>query len=291
MENQVNNNQISSQPGQSNKDGKGEVEVLESKPFIQPEKKQTVNIGTLNFYNSLPLRLQERYKGKEHHFWWDLVFVVLIILLGGFNLFLLFGGNTYFSLRLGEKKVIEINKQESGQEPGSQQSTSTLVVKENSNLQISGLARYFTLEGDQLGRGPLPPQVGESTSYWIFWKLENNPNALANVQVSGKLAANVSFTGRSSVVEGGNLKYDSSTNRVTWIINNISSGQTISQAGFEVSLTPAANQTGSVALLIQNIFASAKDLVSGQNIQKSAADISTYNISTETGKNLEIISE
>ena len=36
--------------------------------------------------------------------------------------------------------------------------------------------RYYTEEGDQLGRGPLPPQVGETTKYWVFVQITNTTN-------------------------------------------------------------------------------------------------------------------
>jgi len=81
--------------------------------------------------------------------------------------------------------------------------------KINSDLTAQVLARYFSPEGDQLGRGPLPPEVGEVTKYWIFLSVDNNLNDVSDVSVMAYLPPNVEWT-KAMSVSLGNLSYNSS---------------------------------------------------------------------------------
>jgi len=88
-------------------------------------------------------------------------------------------------------------------------------------LKIHAESRYYTEEGDQLGRGPLPPKVGQTTKYWINFFLTASPNAVKDAVIKAHLPAGVIWTGKTNVVEGEPLKFDPLSRTVTWKNNSV----------------------------------------------------------------------
>lgn len=101
--------------------------------------------------------------------------------------------------------------------------------------------RYYTQEGDQLGRGPLPPQVSKETKYWVFIPLTNSTSKIKNLKLTANLPNYVSYTGKSSVSNGNNPVYDNNQRKISWVLNSLPAH---TQAGvyFEISWTPSAEQ-------------------------------------------------
>ncbi|MFA6131760.1 MAG: hypothetical protein WC702_01665 [Patescibacteria group bacterium] len=123
--------------------------------------------------------------------------------------------------------------------------------------------RYATERGDQLGRGPLPPIVGEETKYWIFWNISGTTNEINNLSITGELPANVAFTGRQTVSTGSAVTYDETTKTVSWktskITPSFSPSAKIIGAAFEVAIIPSENQVGTSPTLISNVLLSGTD--------------------------------
>ena len=117
-------------------------------------------------------------------------------------------------------------------------------------------ARYYTSEGDQLGRGPLPPQVGKTTKYWVVVNIANTSNALNEAVLNGSLPAWVEFTGKQSVTIGSPITFNPASRAISWKHNSIPA---YSQTGlyFEVSITPQSSQAGQNLTLVNspNFFA------------------------------------
>ncbi len=119
-------------------------------------------------------------------------------------------------------------------------------------------ARYYTSEGDQLGRGSLPPQVGKTTKYWIFVKIINTTNALNNAVFNTSLPEGVEFTGKQSTSIGSQLDYNNASRAISWKYNTLPAN---SQTGlyFEVSVTPQSWQVGQNILLTNSLQFFATD--------------------------------
>lgn len=124
------------------------------------------------------------------------------------------------------------------------------------NLSWSAETRYFTPEGDQLGRGPLPPTVDETTKYWIFINIKNTTNAVTDAKFSATLAPGVTFTGKQSVSIGPQIQ--NSNGNVTWSYSELPAN---SNTGlyFEVAVTPTTAQIGKNLDLINSLKFSATD--------------------------------
>ncbi len=118
--------------------------------------------------------------------------------------------------------------------------------------------RYFTPEGDQLGRGPLPPEVGAPTKYWIFAEAFNTINPVENPRLTITLAPGVTFTGKQSITIGNPATYNAVTNQITWQHNTLPAHSTTG-IYFEVSVTPTPNQIGKTLTLVTDSTFSATD--------------------------------
>lgn len=153
--------------------------------------------------------------------------------------------------------------------------------KVNTLLTFSPIGRYY-FAGEQIGRGPLPPKVGQTTTYWIFGKIINTVNEVENVTVTGTLGPNVQWTGQTSVAYGeSDLSYNPQTGQVTWKINFIPDSfhsdvdNPNITAGFAVNLTPSADQVGQFATLISNITITARDKWTGADLVYKAYGVTT----------------
>lgn len=149
-----------------------------------------------------------------------------------------------------------------------------LVIKFVSQVNFLAQSKYYTVEGEQLGMGPLPPKVNTITGYWLFWKVENGYSDLKETKVEAKLPVGVIFTGKTSVTVGAGVEFNPTTNQVIWNLGKIARAIT-AQAAFEVEIIPTLNQVGQSPQLLTDIKFQAVDVYSDKIIQKTAADLTT----------------
>ncbi len=114
-------------------------------------------------------------------------------------------------------------------------------------------AHYFSDEGVQVGSGPLPPVVGERTTYRIQWNLAGAESGAQSTTFSTTLPSYVSWNNQFSA-NRGNISYDAARRLVTWTINNLdsynfSNGEL--QAEWEVGFIPNSGHAGRIIPLTQ----------------------------------------
>lgn len=145
-------------------------------------------------------------------------------------------------------------------------------LKIGSKPILTAEVRYYTPEGDQLGRGPLPPQVGKETKYWILIKLLNTTSELAKVNFNADLLPYVKWTDKSSVSMGKQINYNPTKNQVSWTINIL---QPYEKAGiyFEVSLTPQDNQRGETPIILKNIQFNGHDTFIDEDVSLTSPNL------------------
>jgi len=151
-------------------------------------------------------------------------------------------------------------------------------------LGITAESRYYTNEGDQLGRGPLPPRVGKETKYWAMIRISNSTSFLSNPRFSATLPPGVRWTGKSSVSHGRDVSYNSGSNIISWSHNGLAAHQ---QAGvfFELAIVPNESQIGTTPLLLQNIRVTAHDNFTNRDLTRTANNISTAIPNDSIGRN------
>ncbi len=170
------------------------------------------------------------------------------------------------TLSIDEPKIID-----------AQISGTAVEAKISGSARLRAAARYYTSEGDQLGRGPLPPRVGKTTTYWIFASLETGATELQDGFASFRLPAGVTWTGRAAVTVGQDLVLEG--DRLIWRI-----GVTDPHAGvlheapsasFEVTLTPTGAQVGTTPLLLSDAAYTGTDAWTDEALTSSQGGLST----------------
>ena len=146
-------------------------------------------------------------------------------------------------------------------------SENILEVKLNSFYELKTRGYFY----DQTfgNSGPLPPKVGQTTTYTIYWSLINASNNLSGAKVEAFLPGNVSWQGITSP-SNEKISFDSSTRKITWQVGNLNVGTGFlipaRQAIFQVALTPSIVQVGRPAELLQKSSFSAKDTFTGTSL-------------------------
>ncbi len=165
----------------------------------------------------------------------------------------------------------------------------TLSVKIASLLKLFSRAIYYNSLIPN--SGPLPPRVGQATSYTVFWQVQTGTNDIREVMVSGILPSNVQWAG---VVRGDNqdkVLYNPSSNTVTWSLGTLSAntGLLRSRAGvmFQVVLNPGPETAGQSPILVRQIQINGTDSFISQSLSNTAPDLTTELRDDPQSKNTE----
>jgi hypothetical protein len=118
--------------------------------------------------------------------------------------------------------------------------------------------------------GPIPPKVGEETSYTIHWKIVNVSNDLSDVKVVSSLPSGVKWNNKFSPNDES-ISFNERTNEIEWAIGNMKNGVGIlepaREISFQISVTPEVNQAGNELVLLNSSILTAKDIFTGVDIK------------------------
>lgn len=128
--------------------------------------------------------------------------------------------------------------------------------------------------------GPLPPEVGEDTSFTIHWQLTNPGNDMSNVRLTGVLPPGVTWENATSVTAGQpEVTFNPNTSEVIWNLGVLPRGVGVTgdkyEASFKVKIRPSINQKGRVITLIKNSKLTATDSFTRQNVILPLGDMTT----------------
>lgn len=147
-------------------------------------------------------------------------------------------------------------------------------LKVNSDLTFLAAARYFNDDNIAVGTGPVPPEVGKTTAYRIFWKATNSLHELENLKVSTVLPENVSWSNKSEI-EAGELKFDEATREISWTLNRIPLDIKELGVNFEITITPSEADKGKLVTLISGSTLQVTDKSTGGTISKTGGTLTT----------------
>jgi hypothetical protein len=147
-------------------------------------------------------------------------------------------------------------------------------LKVNSDLSFETAARYFNDDNIAVGTGPLPPKVGETTAYRIFWKISNSLHELENLKVSTILPENIKWSNKFEI-KAGDLKFDEATREIAWTLNRIPLDIKELEVNFEITVTPAEAEKGKLLTLILDTSLAVGDKSTGGTISKSGGVLTT----------------
>lgn len=154
-----------------------------------------------------------------------------------------------------------------------------LVTMLSSRLSVNTAPVFFTSEGDQIGVGSVPPQVGEYTSYWAVIKVINTNNKVRDAKLIAQLPPGVEFTNIYNVTAGNQIIYHKNSNQIEWQIEEMPVLAGIynpaPEARIQLAITPTENQVGQIPALLTSISVSATDEVTGALLSAAGKNITT----------------
>lgn len=143
-------------------------------------------------------------------------------------------------------------------------------------VKFNAGATYFV--GPFKNTGPLPPKVGEETTYTVTWSIINPTNQVRQGRVSGKLPNYVKWLSFISPLDE-KVIYDKTNNEVIWDIGTIEpgaeSGLPSREVSFQISITPSLSQLDSVVDLIKDMNFSGVDILTGDTVNSSFPSLNT----------------
>lgn len=123
--------------------------------------------------------------------------------------------------------------------------------------------------------GPLPPKVGEQTTYTVRFRLGTTLNDVGDVRVVAVLPDGVAYTGKTYLTTGG-VEYNERTGEVTWKIPLLEAltGRTTPPAELhvQVAVTPGENTKGKEIQLLNVINVEGMDEFVDQIVKNEITD-------------------
>lgn len=157
----------------------------------------------------------------------------------------------------------------------------TIVNTFNSNTELSAQGRYFDEQGQAVGSGPLPPLVGQTTTYQIVWQIKNSFNELTDINVSAELPAGVTLN-QGGHVDAGEITQAGS--KISWNVNRMPTSIDHLTATFLVSVTPESKDLNKLLTLVKESTLTASDKETSGNVTITDAPITTDLTGDEAAK-------
>ncbi len=156
---------------------------------------------------------------------------------------------------------------------GSSLQTPPFPISMKANADLFSEGRYYSEQGAPLGTGPLPPEVGQATTYKVFWTIGEAVHDLESVSVTATIPPDVSWNNQvlSSL---GNATYDSGTQTVTWEISDLPAGQSATTE-FSLKLIPGSEDVGTFVKLLSGAVLKATDIKTQSAILSEAEPLTT----------------
>ena len=149
-------------------------------------------------------------------------------------------------------------------------SSNEINMKVNTRLAVD-IKGYYA-DQNIPNSGPVPPKVGQETTYTIHWKAFNISNDASGVTVSAVLPTNSQMTGEI-FPKDAKIEYNPRTNSIVWTIGDMESGEGIlsdpPEVAFQVKIKPSPNQINQEVKLLGETTISGQDLFTNENIKNT----------------------
>ncbi len=157
--------------------------------------------------------------------------------------------------------------------------TAETAIPVTTNLSVSAAAFYWTPDGEQLGIGPLPPRVSQTTSYRLILSVRNTTSEVRDTVVEAELPPGVTWTGRTAVTAGSSIDYLPTVRRLRWTLGEVQAFtdnlELRPAASIELNLTPDSGMAGQPAELLGGITVTGRDISTGTQLRNYAPAVTT----------------
>ena len=166
------------------------------------------------------------------------------------------------------------------------------VTKISSKLEIVQRG-YF--QDEVFGNiGPIPPRVGETTTYTIIWQAKNYYSLVKDVKVKAVLPLGVELTGKIfPEEEASKFAFDSQSREIVWSLGDLERGSGVltpaKSLAFQIAFTPDEFQRGQTPEIIGQAKIIGEDSWTERILEATAKAINTtlpddQTITQEMGK-------
>lgn len=201
------------------------------------------------------------------------------------------GGNTSFSFKtlnnikntLSKIPEMNIYVTMDGTEPTESGNTSRIItsattrkIKVSSNVSLNPRSVYYS--GKLINNGPIPPKVGNETTYTIILSLSNSINDVSDGKIKMTLPSYVRWMGTVTPSEE-RVSFNPIGGEVEWNIGDIYKGTGYSREAkeiqFQIAFTPSSSQIGSSAVLADDIVFTGMDTFTDTEIKVIGKQLTT----------------
>jgi hypothetical protein len=154
------------------------------------------------------------------------------------------------------------------------QTKQEFITKLSSTLEFSERGYFF----DEVfgNSGPLPPKVGEKTTFTILWEIKSTFSPLKDVKVKSKLPENVNLTSKIfPEIEVSKFSFDSDSREILWALGDLNEKESKTLA-FQIELLPQKSDLGSTPKLIGQIEVLGYDALVQKEVKLTFPEITTF---------------
>jgi len=152
------------------------------------------------------------------------------------------------------------------------------VTKISSKIEVSQKGFYY----DEVfgNSGPIPPKVGEVTTYTILWQVKNYYSNVKNAKVRAKIPEYVSLTGKIFPEEmASKFSFDPQSREIVWSLGDLEKGKGVFtpplSIAFQIAFLPTQSQKGQTPEIIGEIKISGEDSWTGKILEATSTSINT----------------
>lgn len=236
-------------------------------------------------------RFHDRYQQRNGLLFFDTALSLVALFLIGVNIFFLTGEEPSIDssapihesrelLKPIDDEGVELSTptvSDTNTTPGTDfvsRSIKDVAVSETGQaLQFVAEARYESDAGIQFGYGPLPPRVGKTTSYRIFWALRAGSEMLRAVQIRATLPDRVTWGGHETISHGTDLSLNGK--EIIWNVGDIGTDDGSLLGSFEVRITPQEQDQGKTLTLLSSSTLSAETARGDRSALRTTAQLTT----------------
>ncbi|MDP2638881.1 MAG: hypothetical protein Q8P06_01790 [Candidatus Azambacteria bacterium] len=150
--------------------------------------------------------------------------------------------------------------------------TDDLTIQLNTKTELKTAGYYY----DQTikNSGPLPPKVGQTTTYTVHWQVTNYSNDVESAKVKTILPEGISWLDKKSGAGAATLEYNDRTGELVWDIGKVTAGTGVLlspyEVIFQVGLTPSINKVNMIVPILSASALTGKDAFTGVDILTTA---------------------
>jgi hypothetical protein len=161
--------------------------------------------------------------------------------------------------------------------------SNSVAVKLNSKI-LAGFQGFFN-DSEMSNSGPIPPKVGEETTFTLRLKITNISNDVTDAKAAITLAPGIKWK-NNFLPRDASVNFNDRTNELVWNVGNLSAGIGIitdpKEFVFQVGVIPTQNQSGDFASLASDVVFSAKDSFTGESLKVELKEKNT-NLTEDLG--------